>query len=224
MTARASLTAVGLCVPAVVALAGPAAAAPPAAPPPAHTAHSSAAGINLTVAIDDIRWAPSGNRAPAGLLFSHDAHARGRYSVIAAGAIQSGTVAAGFILGCGVSAAGGIQIGITPNAGILGAVQPNITLTNPPAVNSISPSVGGNLGLSEGDQVTLEPGQVTAVVVASAPLTSTSTYPYRLSFDDAGINVSQCVSPGSAVPFVTAAVSTDSATTQTTAYGDQFAF
>lgn len=248
MTVRTPLIAAGLCLSVLIAAAAPASPAPqrgtgPPPPPPKHVAHASAPGINLTVSIDDVRWKPAGNRAPGGMLFSHDAHIHGLYSIAAVGHIESGTVAAGFLLGCGVSAAGGLQIGLTPSGGLSVGYQQSNTLPynsttytvppttssnvqithNPPTV-ALEPSVGANAGLSEGNQVTLEPGQVVAVVVANAALSPTSTYPYRLSVDDAAINVSQCFSPGSAVPFVTAAVSTNSSTAQTAAYGDQFTF
>jgi hypothetical protein len=43
-------------------------------------------------------------------------------------------------------------------------------------------------------------------------------------FNNAALNVAQCASPVSAVPFVTATVSTVRGTVQTTAYGKQFTY
>jgi hypothetical protein len=158
------------------------------------------------------------------MLFSHDARARGRFSIDTSGrSIQSGTVVAGFIVGCGVSAAGGIQVGISPSQGLAAGFSPTITLTTPPTV-SVSPSVGATVGSSQSGSIILEPGQVTAVIAANVPLGATSRFPYRMAFDQAAINVSQCITPGSAVPYVTASITTDSVTVQTTAYGDQFMF
>ncbi|MGV9668946.1 MspA family porin [Nocardia niigatensis] len=45
-----------------------------------------------------------------------------------------------------------------------------------------------------------------------------------MRFNNAAVNIAQCASPVSAVPFVTATVGTSEGVAQTTAYGDQFTF
>ncbi|WP_158675740.1 MspA family porin [Nocardia stercoris] len=168
--------------------------------------------------------------------------------------ITSGQAVAGFILGCGISVAGGVTVGLEPNQGVAGAVNgavnsPSISFT-PPSVSvsppsgtvppsasvsppsesfntptfSIGPTVGGTLGITEVLTATLGPGQVTTVNTATATLDDKTQFPYHINFRNAALNVAQCVSPVSAVPFTTATVSTPSGLVQTTAYGDQFTF
>jgi hypothetical protein len=89
---------------------------------------------------------------------------------------------------------------------------------------SLGPSVGGNFGVTQLLEATLAPGQVTTATTVMASLDQSTTFPYRTMFNNAALNVAQCASPVSAVPFVSATVSTREGTVQTTAYGDQFTY
>ncbi|MGW5518727.1 MspA family porin [Nocardia africana] len=106
---------------------------------------------------------------------------------------------------------------------------PSLTVT-PPSVSvsppsfSLGPSFGGSLGLSESLSGSLAPGQVTTVSTATATLDGKTTFPYHITFGNAALNVSQCASAVSAVPFVTTFASTPHGLVQTTAYGAQFTF
>lgn len=71
---------------------------------------------------------------------------------------------------------------------------------------------------------TLSPGQVTTVQTATSTLDNNTTFPYTISFNNAPLNIAQCASPVSAVPFVSATISTTAGTVQTTGYGQQFTF
>ncbi|WP_458685704.1 MspA family porin [Nocardia tengchongensis] len=101
-------------------------------------------------------------------------------------------------------------------------VAPSASVT-PPDI-SLGPSVGGALGLTEVLTATLGPGQVSTATTATAELDSSTEFPYQIMFNNAALNVAQCASPVSAVPFVTATVATAKGVVQTTAYGDQFTF
>lgn len=89
---------------------------------------------------------------------------------------------------------------------------------------SLGPTVGGTLGLAEVLEATLAPGQITTVTTATTPLDDRTAFPYHFIFNNAALNVGQCASPVSAVPFITATVSTAVGTVQTSAYGSQFIF
>ncbi|MGV9615837.1 MspA family porin [Nocardia xishanensis] len=89
---------------------------------------------------------------------------------------------------------------------------------------SLGPTVGGNLGLAEVLEATLAPGQITTVTTVTTPLDDRTAFPYHFIFNNAALNVGQCASPVSAVPFITATVSTAVGTVQTSAYGSQFIF
>ncbi|MEV5650481.1 MspA family porin [Nocardia sp. NPDC052254] len=168
--------------------------------------------------------------------------------------VTSGQSVAGFILGCAVSVAGGVTVGIEPGQGVEASISPDFTppsvaaaapaapaaapststtpsppstpsspSVSPPSL-SLGPSVGGNLDLTEVLTATLGPGQVTTATTATVDLSDKTTFPYHLIFNNAALNVSQCASPVSAVPFVTATVSSAQGMLQTTAYGAQFTF
>ncbi|MRH87785.1 hypothetical protein GFY24_10030 [Nocardia sp. SYP-A9097] len=108
-------------------------------------------------------------------------------------------------------------------AAIPGATAVQGDLVSPPIL-SLGPSVAGTLGLTEELGGTLGPGEVTTATTATANLDERNTFPYHIIFNNAALNISQCASPVSAVPFVTATVGTPGGTVQTTAYGTQFTF
>ncbi|MFD6356471.1 MspA family porin [Nocardia tengchongensis] len=103
------------------------------------------------------------------------------------------------------------------------SISPPSVSASPPSV-SLEPSVGGTLGVTDVLTGTLGPGQVTTATTGTASLDANTTFPYRITFNNAALNLAQCVSPVAAVPFVTATVSTARGLAQTTAYGDQFTF
>ncbi|MEV6097007.1 MspA family porin [Nocardia sp. NPDC051981] len=204
-TAAANLAVVGLCT----GGAGLGGAQPPGAA-------VSGGGVHLTASVDSIAANPPGDRTPKFLMtFSHAAQMSGDYSVtVDGGRITSGEAVAGFILGCGISVDGGFGVEIGTNQR-LGARIPG---------RVIRPGVIGTLGVGEGVFANLGPGQVTVARTETARLDTGTTYPYRIAFNNAALNIAQCASPVSAVPFVTTTVSTPEGLAQTTAYGDQFTF
>ncbi|WSF90769.1 MspA family porin [Nocardia vinacea] len=107
--------------------------------------------------------------------------------------------------------------------------SPSIETTSPsasasPPSASLGPTVGGTLGLTELLEATLAPGQITTVTTVTANLDEKTVFPYHFIFNNAALNVGQCASPVSAVPFITASVGTPVGIAQTTAYGSQFIF
>ncbi len=101
--------------------------------------------------------------------------------------------------------------------------SPTTSSASPPSL-SLGPSVGGNLDLTEVLTAALAPGQVTTATTATVDVSDKTTFPYHIVFNNAALNVAQCASPVSAVPFVTATVSSPQGMVQTTAYGTQFTF
>ncbi|WP_433628041.1 MspA family porin [Nocardia sp. CA-120079] len=108
---------------------------------------------------------------------------------------------------------------------IVEPTTPSVEPTTPSAPSaSLGPTVGGTLGLTEVLEATLAPGQITTVTTVTTNLDNKTVFPYHFIFNNAALNVGQCASPVSAVPFVTATVSTALETVQTSAYGTQFTF
>ncbi|MGW5106664.1 MspA family porin [Nocardia sp. NPDC004123] len=179
-------------------------------------AEVSGGGVHLTASVGSIEANPPGDRTPNFLMtFSHAAQMSGDYSVtVDGGQITSGEAVAGFILGCGISVDGGFGVEIGTDQR-LGARIPG---------RVIRPGVIGNLGVGEGVFANLGPGQVTIARTETARLDATTTFPHRIAFNNAALNIAQCASPVSAVPFITTTVSTAERLVQTTAYGDQFTF
>ncbi|MGY4099686.1 MspA family porin [Nocardia sp. R16R-3T] len=101
--------------------------------------------------------------------------------------------------------------------------SPTSTSASPPSF-SLGPSVGGLLGVTEVLEATLAPGQITTVTTVTSNLDEKTAFPYHFIFNNAALNIGQCASPVSAVPFITASVGTPVGTVQTTAYGRQFTF
>lgn len=215
-------------------------AEPVGAQPPG--ADVSGSGVHIVASVDTVEVNPPGDRTPKFLMtFSHAAQMSGSYSVtVEGGPITSGQAVAGFILGCGITVAGGVTVGIEPNQGLAAAISPSVT---PPSVSasppsgtvtpsasvtppdiSLGPSVGGALGVTEVLTATLGPGQVSTATTATAALDGATEFPYQITFNNAALNVAQCASPVSAVPFVTTTVATTKGVVQSTAYGDQFTF
>ncbi|MFE3003113.1 MspA family porin [Nocardia sp. NPDC059246] len=188
----------------------------------------SGGGVHVTASVDSIEANPPGDRTPTFLMtFSHAAQMSGDYSVtVDGGPITSGRAVAGFILGCGISVDGGfgVEIGtdqrlgvrVFPSAGFPGA---SVILPG-----TGRPAVGGTLGVGEGVFANVGPGQVTVARTETARLDANTTFPHHIAFNNAALNIAQCASPVSAVPFVTTTVSTAEGLAQTTAYGDQFTF
>ncbi|MGW4124143.1 MspA family porin [Nocardia sp. NPDC004711] len=189
----------------------------------------SGGGVHLTASVDSIGVNPPGERTPSFLMtFSHAAQMSGDYSVtVDGGQIRSGQAVAGFILGCGISVAGGVDVDVDGSQRLLGSISPSVSppssAVGPPSV-SLGPAVRGILGVGEGVFGNLGPGHVTIARTETARLDAATAFPRRIAFDNAALNVAQCASPVSAVPFVTATVSTAQGLAQTTAYGDQFTF
>ncbi|WP_169813277.1 MspA family porin [Nocardia vaccinii] len=192
-------------------------------------ANIAGAGVHLTASVDKIGVNPPGDRTPNVLMtFSHAVQVSGDYSVDVGGdPIRSGQAVAGFLLGCGISTAGvkvGIGTGQILATGNSSALAPPNVAISAPARGSLGPRVRGLLGLGEFLGVSLEPGQVTTATTATIKLDGRTAFPFRIRFDNAALNVSQCTSPVAAVPFITTTVSTAQAMTQTTSYGNQFTF
>ncbi|WP_433601151.1 MspA family porin [Nocardia sp. CA-135953] len=114
---------------------------------------------------------------------------------------------------------------VEPTTPSVEPTTPSVEPTTPSAPSaSLGPTVGGTLGLTEVLEATLAPGQITTVTTVTTNLDNKTVFPYHFIFNNAALNVGQCASPVSAVPFVTATVSTALETVQTSAYGTQFTF
>lgn len=184
----------------------------------------SDAGTELTVTVADTDVTGAGDQAPGLVPFSHAAQVAGRYAVdVQPGPISAGTVAVGYIIGCGVDLSSGITVGLSPNQSGTAGITPSVTLGTPPSV-SIAPNLSGTLGLTESLTATLIPGQVTTVTTATATLDPATSFPYHLAHQRTPLNIARCASPVSAVPFTTASVNTPDGFLQNTAYGNQFIF
>ncbi|MFJ9369722.1 MspA family porin [Nocardia sp. NPDC101769] len=188
----------------------------------------SGGGLHLTASVDSVGTNPPGDRTPNFLMtFAHATQMSGDYSVtVDGGQITSGRAIAGFILGCGISVDGGFGVEIGTNQGLgdrigLSVGSPGAAVILPGASRF---SIVGTLGVGEGVFGNLGPGQVTVARTETARLDATTTFPHHIRFNNAALHIGQCASPVSAVPFVTATVSTAEGLAQTTAYGDQFTF
>ncbi|MEU1984055.1 MspA family porin [Nocardia sp. NPDC019395] len=195
-------------------------------------------GLHLVASVDSTDFVPAGDIA-AGVPFTHAAKASGNFSVALedAAALEGGRVAAGYLVGCAVDVSEGMSIAIVPEIGgglsntpyselevattfeegetPVVTVAPLIGVENS---TSVEGAVAGELGIN------LAPGTVAPVVVGESELNKESTFPYTFAHANTPLNISGCLSPASAMPFVTVTVQTPGGTAQTTGYGESFSF
>lgn len=149
----------------------------------------------------------------------------------------------------GISPSIGAGVGIAPTFGLEGSLtfdapsvemnmpdqqhqqmmMPSLQLMAPPSVSvgaavAIQPSFDVEAGLAAELAVNLAPGSVTAAVIGAAEIDGESEFPYTFAHTNTPLNISGCLSPASAMPFVTVRADSRRATAQTTGYGAAFWF
>ncbi|MFI5716158.1 MspA family porin [Nocardia sp. NPDC051750] len=207
---------------------------------PAHAAPGEVrvGGLHLIASVDFADSAPAGDIA-SGVPFTHATRVSGNFSVALAdpAALQAGRVAAGYLVGCAVDVSEGMSIAIIPEIGGGTSVSPYSELevattfeegetpivTVAPLVG-VEPSVGVEGAVAGELGVNLAPGTVAPVMVGEADLTKESTFPYTFAHANTPLNIGGCLSPASAIPFVTVSVESTGGTAQTTGYGEPFTF
>ncbi|WP_433600777.1 MspA family porin [Nocardia sp. CA-135953] len=198
------------------------------APAEAAPGEAGAGGMHLVAAVDVGNLVPAGDEVTQGIPFVHAAKVSGDYSVsVNGGSVRDGEIAIGYLIGCAVDISEGVTIGIAPSVGVSAGIAPSLALTFGDSTSvtvAIQPSFGVNAGLAGAISVTVVPGRVTAAVIGAASLDQDATYPYTFSHTNTPLNVNGCLSPASAMPFVTARVDGINGTAQTTGYGTQFTF
>ncbi|MEV0108565.1 MspA family porin [Nocardia sp. NPDC050799] len=197
-------------------------------------------GLRMVAAVDSGAVVPVGADTAPDVPFAHAVKVSGNYSVgLDSVAVRAGEIVVGYLVGCAVDISNGISIGISPGvnvgAGIAQGVgvgvgagmtlamdaPPGITITT---AASIAPGIGVGAGLAGSLGVNLAPGTATAAVIGATELESDTDFPYTFAHTDTPLHVSGCLSPASAIPFVTARVDGVDTTVQTTGYGDPFWF
>lgn len=229
MNRKYSFTAVAIAV-ATVAAAGVAGAAP---------GEVGVGGLRLIASVDATNFAPAEDVA-AGVPFTHATKVSGNFSVAldgAGAALQGGKIAVGYLVGCAVDVSDGISVAIVPEIGGSTSISPYSELevattfeegetpvvTVAPLVG-VEPSAGVEGALAGELAVNLAPGEVSPVLVGETALTPETTFPYTFAHANTPVNIGGCLSPASAVPFVTVSAETSGGAAQTTGYGVPFSF
>ncbi|MFX0573423.1 MspA family porin [Nocardia nepalensis] len=189
----------------------------------------NAGGLHVVASVDSNSSASPGGDIASNVPFAHQVKVSAEYSVHMDGvsSLRSGQIVAGYLIGCAVDISNGISVGIAPSVGVSAGIAPSITITSgmPPSVSvSVSPNVGVNAGITGALSVTVAPGNVTAVAIGTALLDPDAAFPYTFGHTNTPLNVSGCLSPASAMPFVTVTADATNSTAQTTGYGTEFAF
>ncbi|GGL41284.1 hypothetical protein GCM10011588_65060 [Nocardia jinanensis] len=199
-------------------------------------------GLHMVASANSNNVVPSPDTA-LGVPFAHAVKVSGDFSVALDGdsRLRGGEIVAGYLIGCAIDIANGISIGISPSVGVGVAVAPSVgvdfgvdlglQIDAPPTVGigvgvgaALQTSVGVDTGLAGELGVNLAPGTVTAAVIGAAELDEESTFPYTFAHSNTPLNVNGCLSPASAMPFVTVRADSSSGSVQTTGYGDSFGF
>ncbi|MFD4406974.1 MspA family porin [Nocardia sp. NPDC058499] len=195
-------------------------------------------GMHLVASVDSTNSVPAGDIA-AGVPFSHATKVSGNFSVALDGtpALQGGRIVVGYLVGCAVDVSEGMSIAIIPEIGGGASIAPYTELevattfeegaapvvTVAPLVG-VEPSVGVESALAGEVGVNLAPGTVAPVVVGETELTPETTFPFTFAHADTPLNIDGCLSPASAMPFVTVDARTPGGAAQTTGYGTAFQF
>ncbi|MEU4315459.1 MspA family porin [Nocardia sp. NPDC024068] len=199
-------------------------------------------GTRMVAAVNANSVVPSPETAQ-GVPFVHAVKVSGDFSVTldSTSALRSGEIVAGYLVGCAVDIANGISIGISPSVAVGASIAPSVgvdfgvdlglAIDAPPTVGigvgvgvAVQPSVGVESGLAGELAVNLAPGTVTAAVIGATELDEEATFPYTFSHSNTPLNVNGCLSPASAMPFITVRADSTNTTVQTTGYGDPFIF
>ncbi len=188
-------------------------------------------GLHVVASVDSNQVLPTGVGLAMGVPFAHAVKVSGNFSAVFDGtsALRSGGIVAGYLVGCAVdisdgisvsiAAAGGGEVAISPAAALTIDNQGVIALT---VANELTFAGNGELG---GElTVNLLPGGVTATVVAEAELDEDSESPFTFAHSNTALNVNGCLSPVSAMPFITVRADARNGVAQTTGYGDPFVF
>ncbi|MEU1550606.1 MspA family porin [Nocardia sp. NPDC005745] len=198
-----------------------------------------AGGLHLIASANANNVVPAGGDVAPGVPFVHAVKVSGDFSVALDGpsALRGGQIAVGYLIGCAVDISNGITVGILPSVGVSAGPAPSfgvnasVTLQKdtPPAITlgaaaAILPSVSINVGLAGEIAVNLAPGSVTAVVIGATAVDGESEFPYTYSHSNTPLNISGCLSPASAMPFVTVRADARRGAAQTTGYGAAFWF
>ncbi|SUE28466.1 MspA [Nocardia farcinica] len=216
-------------------------AAPAAGTAPGEVAAGAA---RMVAAVDFAQVVPAGDTA-FGVPFVHAVKVSGDFSVAldGASALRGGEVAAGYLVGCAVDVSDGISVAIAPEVGMSASISPSIgadfgvdlglSVDAPPEVGigfgvgvgvGLEPSIGVEGAVAGELSLSLAPGTVTAVPIGVAELDEESTFPFTFAHANTPLHVNGCLSPASAMPFITVRADTPGSTLQTTGYGDPFTF
>lgn len=199
------------------------------APTNAAPGEVDAGGMHIVAAVDTNDVFPAGGDIPTGIPFVHAVKVSGNYSVSVDGvpSVRSGEIAIGYLIGCAVDLSNGVSVGIAPAVGVSAGYAPSVALTlgsSPSLTIAAQPNVGVNAGIAGSIQVTLAPGNVTAAIIGVASLDQDVTFPYTYGHTNTPLNISSCMTPASAMPFITVRTDGTNGSAQTTGYGTQFTF
>lgn len=134
--------------------------------------------------------------------------------------VRAYTIAVGLMIGCNTDVSPGMT------AGLSGALGANVgVLGSGTAAQSPSGTLGGNAGLNAGItpsiQVTLRPGTITTIALASKPMGAATGY---LALYDVALRVDSCIGQVAMRSVAALTVSTTTADDTITVYGEPLSF
>ncbi|MEV0340498.1 MspA family porin [Nocardia sp. NPDC050713] len=203
----------------------------------AEPGEASGGGMRLVAAVDTNVVVSTGDLA-LGVPFAHSAKVSGNFTATLDGAstLREGLLVAGYLVGCAVDISEGIDISIAAATGADIQVTPGLLglglgldLDMPPDI-ALDLDLGGEVSFGVfgevGGEITvsLNPGSVTVVPIVEAELEEDSIFPFTFTHSNTALNVNGCLSPASAIPFLTVRADARNGIVQTTGYGPHFVF
>ncbi|MEV0031265.1 MspA family porin [Nocardia sp. NPDC050793] len=202
-------------------------------------------GMHLVASVD-ANFVKSTGDLVLGVPFGHSAKVSGNFSTSLDGAspLRRGKIIAGYLVGCAVDISDGIDVSIAAAAGGNVSVTTGLlglSLNVPFGINvgeEVIVDFAGEFGIDLGGDVTfgvfseiggeitvaINPGSVTAAVIAEANLDEDSSFPFTFAHSNTALNINGCLTPASAMPFITVRADAANGIVQTTGYGQQFVF
>ncbi|QIS02324.1 hypothetical protein F5X71_08315 [Nocardia brasiliensis] len=134
--------------------------------------------------------------------------------------VRAGVIAAGVMIGCNTDVSPGLTLGLNANLGANLGASGNGTLSQSPA-GTAGLNGGANAGLGGNVQVTLRPGSITTVTLASKPIAAATG---DLALKGVALHVDACIGQVAMRTIASFTVSTATRDDSVTVYGEPQSF
>ncbi len=134
--------------------------------------------------------------------------------------VRAGMLALGLMIGCNTDVSSGLTLGLNANLGANLGVTGNGTLSQSPS-GGVGGNAGANAGVGGNVSVTLRPGTITTVTLASKPIAAATG---DLALKEVALHVDSCIGQVAMRSIASLTVSTATRDDSVTVYGEPQSF